>query len=123
MTGFFFLGDAPVLGSGALLGDQKATVYYLNGTTGWGPTFGGIATKPWLPQIQTGDSTFGVNTTQFGFTLDWANGMSVVVEACTNLANPVWLPVGTNVINGGSRFIDPLWSRYPRQFYRLRSTF
>ena len=26
----------------------------------------------------------------------------VVVEACTNLANPIWSPVGTNTLTGGS---------------------
>ena len=124
VTAFFFRGDAPTLGSGAFFADQKATVYYLPGTTGWGPTFGGLPTMLWLPQVETSGSGFGVKTNQFGFTLNWANGMSVVVEACTNIANPVWLPVATNVISGGSSyFVDPGWSKYPRQFYRLRSAF
>jgi hypothetical protein len=46
----------------------------------------------------------------------------VVVEASTNLANPVWSPVGTNTLTGGaSYFSDPRWTNYPARFYRLRS--
>ena len=26
---------------------MKATIYYLPGTSGWGPTFGGRPTMPW----------------------------------------------------------------------------
>jgi hypothetical protein len=44
-----------------------------------------------------------------------------VVEACTNLANPVWLPVATNTFSasGTSTFTDP--NSYPSRFYRFSS--
>ena len=46
----------------------------------------------------------------------------VVVEACTNLAQPFWTPVGTNTVMGGPIwFTDPLWTNYPTRFYRLRT--
>jgi hypothetical protein len=46
----------------------------------------------------------------------------VVVEACTNLANPDWQPVQTNLLATGSvYFSDPQWTNYPGRFYRLRS--
>jgi uncharacterized delta-60 repeat protein len=66
--------------------------------------------------------SFGVRTNQFGFNINWASGMVVVVEACTNLAHPIWSPVGTNtLISGSSYFSDPAWTNYPGRFYRLRS--
>jgi hypothetical protein len=46
----------------------------------------------------------------------------LVVEACTNLANPIWSPLATNTLsNGSSYFSDPQWTNYPTRFYRLRS--
>ena len=103
-------------------GDNNATVYYLPGTTGWGSTFGGRPTVLWNPQVQTGDASFGVRTNRFGFTITGTSNLVIVVEACTNLANPIWSPVGTNTLTGGSSyFSDPQWTNYPARFYRLRS--
>jgi hypothetical protein len=70
----------------------------------------------------TDDGGFGVQNNQFGFNIAWASDTVVVVEACTNLANPAWTPVGTNTLTGGSSyFSDPDWTSYPGRFYRLRS--
>ena len=67
-------------------------------------------------------ASFGVRTNQFGFTITGTSNLVIVVEACTNLANPVWSPVGTNTLTGGSSyFSDPQWTNYPGRFYRLRS--
>lgn len=45
-----------------------------------------------------------------------------MVEACSDLENPVWSPVGTNTIaNSSSYFSDPEWEKHPNRFYRLRS--
>jgi hypothetical protein len=99
---------------------ENATAYYLPGTTGWGPTFGGLPTALWTPQVQTSDASFGVRTNQFGFTVNSAGGMVIVVEACTNLANPTWYPLATNTLTSGSfYFSDPQWANYPTRFYRL----
>jgi hypothetical protein len=122
LTGVYFQGNAPSVGPYVFNGDNNATIYYLPGTTGWGPTFAGRPTALWQPAIQVNDTSFGVRTNQFGFTITWASGMDVVVEACTNLANPIWSPVGTNTLTGGSSyFSDPDWTNYPARFYRLRS--
>ncbi len=40
----------------------------------------------------------------FGFLISWATNTSVVVGACTKLADPAWLPVSTNALNGGSAY-------------------
>ena len=130
LTSVFFTGDAPVavaaFGSGAWPPRlDHATIYYLSGTTGWSEAFDGLPTALWfLPQplILNQGPGFGVQSNQFGFTISWATNVSVVVEAATNLANPVWLPVSTNTLTGGtSYFSDPQPANLPGRFYRLRS--
>jgi hypothetical protein len=122
LTGVYFRGNAPSLGSSVFDGDNNATVYYMPGTTGWGTTFGGLPTKLWNPQVQTKSATFGVRTNRFGFNITGSSNLVIVVEACTNLANPIWSPVQTNTLTGGlSYFSDPKWTNYPDRFYRLRS--
>jgi hypothetical protein len=67
-------------------------------------------------------ASFGVRTNRFGFTILGTSNLVIVVEACTNLANPVWTPVGTNTLTGGSSyFSDSQWTNYPTRLYRLRS--
>ena len=118
LTSVYFTGKAPGVAQGAF--DSTAFIYHLTGTTGWGSSFGGAPTALWLPQVQGGDASFGVRPDGFGFSVSWADGKTVVVEACTNLINPVWSPVGTNsVINGSSYFSDPQKTICPARFYRV----
>jgi len=122
LKGAYFQGNAPSVGGGVFYGDNNATAYYLPGTAGWGAFSDntGLPVALWTPQVQTSDGSFGVRTNQFGFNVNWAGGMVVVVEACTNLANPAWSPVHTNTLAGGSSyFTDPQWTNYPARFYRL----
>ena len=66
-------------------------------------------------------SAFGVQTNGFGFVISWATNATVVVEACTDLAQPVWSPVGTfPLTNGTATFTDSDWAQYPARFYRVR---
>jgi hypothetical protein len=125
LTGVYFQGNAPSLGgSDVFYRDDNATVYYLPGTTGWGATLGGRPTAPWYlphPVILDFGPSFGVQTNRFGFSISWATNLPVVVEASTNLANPIWSPLATNTLtNGSSYFSDPQWANYPARFYRLR---
>jgi hypothetical protein len=121
LTAVFFMGDAPPGGYYAFYSGVNATVYYLPGTLGWDQWLFGPPAVLWRPQVQTADASFGVRSNRFGFTVAWANGMTVVVEAATNLANPIWSPVGTNTLTGDSfYFSDPLWINHPTRFYRLR---
>ena len=122
----YFRGNAPSVDYNSHVFDGVTNViaYYLPGTSGWDQfsyeSF--IGTALWQPQIQTSGAGFGVQTNQFGFNINWASGQTVVVEACTILANPGWSPVGTNTITDGtSYFSDPQWTNYPARFYRLRS--
>jgi hypothetical protein len=118
----FFQGDAPFVADSAFIGANMATVYYLPDTTGWGTTFGDRPAVLWNPQVQTSDASFGVRTNRFGFTITGANNLVIVVEASANPANPIWFPVGTNTLTGGSSyFSDPAWTNSPMRLYRLRS--
>ena len=105
LTSVCFTGNAPSLRGHTFSGDT-ATIYYLPWTTGWSTSFGGLTAVPWLPQAQTCDAAFGVQTNQFGFNINWASGQTVVVEASVDLIS--WQPVGTNTITGGSSYFgDP----------------
>lgn len=120
LTGIYFPGNAPAIGPYESSGDNL-TVYYLPGTKGWSTMYGGFPAVPWLPMAATGGG-FGVQSNVFGFNINWASGQTVVVEACTNLSNPVWLPVATNILTGGScYFSDPQWTNCSDRFYRLVS--
>ncbi len=131
LTNLYFLGNAPsgiawIFGSDYTVGGYtNTTVYYLPGTTGWITNYYDFLTALWYlpnPFILDGQTSFGVQTNQFGFTISWATNASVVVEASTNLFNPVWLPVQTNTLNGGTAyFSDPEWTYFASRFYRLRS--
>lgn len=128
----YFQGNAP--GNPGIYGapvfDQdnatayNATAYYLPGTTGWGPAFGGIPTAPWTlpyPLILGAGPGFGVRSNQFGFTVSWATNLAVVVEASTNLLHPVWEPPQTNTLTSGwFYFSDPRWTSFARRFCRIR---
>jgi len=124
LEGIFFNGNAPAFGGDGTIFDNApdVIVYYMPGTTGWEAVFAGRPTALWLPAMQTSNPSFGIQTNQFGFNINWASGQTVVVDACTNLANPDWQPVQTNTLTTGSvYFSDPEWTNYSARFYRLRS--
>ena len=102
LAGIYMLGNAPGAGANPFAGDNtNAIVYYLPGATGWGAQLGGVPTRLWLPQMQAGINS-GMPLNQFGFNVNWASGQTVVVEACTNLTIPVWVPVATNLLTGST---------------------
>ena len=122
LAGVYFQGNAPSLGSSVFAGANSAIIYYLAGTTGWDTTFAGRPTVLYSPQPQPSVTRIGVQANQFGFDITGTSGLVVVVEACMDLAQPVWLPAGTNTLaDGASYFCDPQWTNYPGCFYRLRS--
>ena len=122
LTAVYFGGDCPSPGILAFYGDNQATPYYVPGTPGWGPTYAGHPTALWRPWVRSSGPGFGVRTNGFGFNGSWADGQSIVVEACTNVISPTWWPLRTNTLTGGSvDFSDPDWAIHPTRFYRLRS--
>ena len=126
LTSAYFRGNAPTADATVFQNNTNVIVYYLPGTTGWGPTFAGRPTVLWNPQAQT-DGSFGVQNNKFGFNITGSSNLVIVVEACTNFTNPTWKPVATNTLNtfvgtnGTSYFSDPQWTNNPAAFYRLRS--
>lgn len=121
LTDVYFLGNAPAHGADVFTGAANATLYYLPGTTGWDTTFAGQPTALWQPQLRlsNGDVAARGFNPSFGFDIHWANGTTVVVEACTDLANPLWVPLSTNVLTGGSaHFSDPDAANLPARIYR-----
>ena len=122
----YFTGDSPTpTNDSSVFAGDNSTVYYLPGTTGWGTTFDGVPTALWFlptPLILNSEPSFGIYTNRFGFTISWTTNASVVVEACTNLASPMWQPVQTNALsNGVIYFTDPQWTNYAGRYYRLNS--
>ena len=127
-----FLGNAPTVinisSDHGVFAFSPTRVYYLPGTTGWSNTFGSCIytgwdaapTVLWNPVIQTGNGNFGVQNNQFGFNITGTTNIPIVVQACANLANPVWTPL-TNVTltNGSVHFSEPVQSNTPARYYRI----
>jgi len=117
LGGIYFTGNAPVFGENEFY--LPTTLYYLPGTARWDLVR--YPTVLWNPQIQTNDAGFGVRDGLFGFDIVWTNGQTVVVEACTNLSNPVWIPLAVNnfTTNNNCHFSDPDSTNHPGRFHRL----
>jgi hypothetical protein len=125
LTSVMFQGNAPAAPEGnAFAADFGATVYYLPGTTGWNEfaTNAGVPALLWNPLIQTGDGSFGISNNQFGFNITGTTSIPIVVEACTNLANPIWTPLQSlNLTNGSFYFNEPFQTSSSGRFYRISS--
>jgi hypothetical protein len=132
---FYFLGDCPQIEYDAFLDFVTQFTfqdgYVLPGTAGWGvpgttgdgfwPQNGCLRVALWQPQIQTEETGFGVGSNSFGFNVNWASGMTVVVEASPVLNGGTWTPLATNTLTSSSfYFTDPEWKNYPSRFYRVR---
>jgi hypothetical protein len=116
-----FLGNAPPDDGTGFFGAYP-TVYYLPGTMGWDlfASESGLQTVLWLPQILTADGSFGVQNNQFGFNISWVGGQTIVIDACTNLADPAWLPVWTNTFTNATLYFTDLQStNFSGRFYRV----
>lgn len=116
----FFKGDAPRCWSG--FESSPAALYYLPGTTGWGPTLGGSPTALWNPHIQTSAPNFGVGPSGFGFTITGTTNIPIVVEASPDLTTGAYVPLqNCRLTNGSLHFTDPDPITHPARFYRIRS--
>jgi hypothetical protein len=119
LTNITFLGNAPALGDSVFGTASGAKVYYYLGTTGWGPSYGGLPTIAIvrLPVISKG--SVGVHAgVGFGFNILGLTNEIVTVEASTNLAN--WQPIWVKRLTAGSiDFVDPQWTNFPDRFYRV----
>jgi len=99
-----------------------STAYYLPGTTGWAEFSAntGIPAVLWNPVIQAGGASFGVQSNQFGFNITGTTNIPIVVEACTDLAQPVWVPLQSmRLTNGLVYFSEPVETNSAARFYRI----
>ena len=126
LSSVYFQGNAPsatqVNGFPMFAQDNNPTVYYLLGTTGWSSTFAGVPAVLWNPLGPSGGASIGVRSNQFEFNFMGPANLVVVVDACSNLANPVWVPLLTNALTNGSfYFSEPLQTNGPCRYYRITS--
>jgi hypothetical protein len=124
LTSVLFTGNAPSVigdsGDGPVFINDPVTVFYLPGTKGWSNTYQGVPAVLWDPTIQTNAPGFGISNGRFGFNITGTAHIPIVVEACTNLASPVWTPLtNVNLTNGSFHFSDPQWTNYPARLYGI----
>jgi hypothetical protein len=75
---------------------------------------------PWNPLIKVADGNFGVRKNSFGFDVTGSANLPVVIEAATNLANPVWISLRSiTLTNGLFYFSEPLPTNNAFRFYRI----
>jgi hypothetical protein len=119
LKGIYFRGDAPT-SIGVSVLDFFTTVYYLSGSHGWDDPYALWPNALWLPQLQIAGGFPGSQTNRFDFRVNWASGMSIVMEASTNLLN--WESMQTNTLDSDTEyFSDPHSTNYIRRFYRVHS--
>ena len=76
----------------------------------------------WNPLIEASGAGFGVRSNRFGFNITGTTNIPIMVEACANLASPVWTALtNANLTNGLFYFSDPQWTNYPARYYRISS--
>jgi len=120
----YFQGNAPA-GDCTIFYGESPTIYYVPGMAGWSNAFACQLTAQWTlpyPVILNPSANWGTISNQFSLVISWATNAMVVVDACSDLANPVWIALATNVPSAGMiYFSDPQWTNYPSRYYRLRS--
>jgi hypothetical protein len=122
LASVFFQGNAPAADATVFAFDTGATAYYLAGATGWSSPFAGLPAELWNPVIQAGDGSFGVRGNQFGFDITGPPNIPIVVEAASNLANPVWIPLqSVSLTNGLFYFSEPMQTNGSSRYYRISS--
>jgi len=131
LTNVCFGGNAPTDGGNIFAGDYLSTIFYVEGTTGWGPTFDGIPTAPCaecVPPVQLGIASVSVSGANL--VLNATNGVSggtYYVLMSTNLALPFsqWAPVATNVLSASGNFTitatNTVYLNVPQRFYILET--
>ena len=67
-------------------------------------------------------ATTNTEINNFGFNINWGSGRIIVVDTCTNLFNPIWVPLQTNTLLGNSlEYIEEYRTNSKERFYRIRS--
>lgn len=121
LKSIFFTGDAPSGNSSVFNGDPVARAYYLPGTKGWGPTFCGIPTVLWNPQIVVAPD-LDVRSAGLLFRVIGTPDIPLLIEASTDLTAAPWtLLLSCTLTNGQLYFSEEPSTNYLQRFYRIRS--
>src|ERR1700728_406751 len=145
LTQVYFMGNAPAV-DGTVFRDSQTlfpggysnyyvtTAYYLPCTTGWAqfssntlimvnpdtPVYIFVPAVLWNPTIVASGPNFGLQSNQFGFDIAGTTNIPIVIQACTNLAHPIWVPLQTlTLTNGLVHFSEPFQTNTPARFYRI----
>lgn len=116
-----FKGNAPEIGFDIFHWcPDTLRVYYVNGTLGWGSTFGGRLTEKWTPAYLAITPLYNYTTNTFRFSVYGTAGTRIEILATTNLYNCEWECIYfTNIINGEIEFVDQNAQAFPVRFYRV----
>ena len=120
----YFQGDAPTYDVyHAMWGDLypfdywRLTVFFVSGHSGFGTSWALCPVAPWKAHLSIGEQVEGEPV---AVDIQWGAAETVVVEACTNLANPAWIPVCTNTLTGDGATINDLeCTNHLGRFYRI----
>jgi len=120
-----FQGNSPGLGSYGFYNDTHLTVYYMSGTTGWNPTYGGRPTvmlgSPIAPS-ELAAPIFGISGGSVNFTVQPSvAGRCYQLQCSDTMASGSWQNLGPLRVGDGSRLdiSTPYNQAEPRRFYRL----
>ena len=120
LASVYFVCDVPGLDTGAEMftGSGSPAVYFLTEPSTWGTTFCGAATAEWTP-IMAGPGLVQGNA--FQFSVSWAKGQSVRLQASPSLETPAWSDGGTYVLSadGTCAISDTNWVSQASRYYRL----
>ena len=97
MVGVYFQGNSPRLGAQVFQNDNNLTVFYLPGTTGWGPTFGGRPTAVWNQALD-----FTYTNTNGTVTITGYTGPGGVVTIPSSIDGRAVTSIGDGAFSGVS---------------------
>ncbi len=122
LTAVYCLGNEPTTNKNVffVVNAAVAKVYYNAGANGWGTTFDGLPTVMLSPTLAISNAM--IKSNRFEFNFSGTNNQTVVIQASTNLAQPTWQALLTNILSGtSSNYSDAKWTNYPYRYYRLYS--
>jgi hypothetical protein len=119
LTNACFEGNQPADGGSVFFFDTALTqILYVNGTTGWGPTYDGIATAP-CPTCGSIPPSLNIFKSGTNVLVTWPSAFpGYTLQATTNLP-PTWSAVSPAAVVVGSFYTATNPASSTHKFYRL----